>query len=215
MNKLAIVTGASGGIGSALSSVLATHGFDLLLVDKRANQLAELEHELSVNFPNVEIDAIAKNLTDPGAVAEIEAYTDSRNKVPEILINNAGFGTIGMFTEIKWDLEEQMLRLHVITLTNLTKIYLRKMVAKGRGRIMNVASVAGFHPSPLMAVYNASKAYIISFSEAVANEVKDKGVTITVLCPGLTRTGFQKVVGGGEPDFTKSPLLSRDNNDPN
>ena len=101
-----------------------------------------------------------------------------------------------------------MIRLHIETLTHLTKLFLSDMLKKGHGKILNVASVAGYQPSPLMAVYNATKAYVLSFSEALANEVKGTGVTVTVLCPGLTRTGFQKNVGVGDPDFSKNNWIS-------
>jgi len=101
-----------------------------------------------------------------------------------------------------------MINLHIFTLTRLTKLYIKDMVISGSGRVMNVASVAAFLPSPLMAIYNASKAYVLSFSEAIANEVKETGVTVTVLCPGLTKTGFSKVVGNGEANLLKKNWIA-------
>ena len=208
MNELALLTGASGGIGKEMTQILAANGLDLLLIDKDQNALQEQKSTLNRAFPLIEVHILVMDLVNPSSATEVEEYTKHLNVVPTILINNAGFGTLGFFTHNDWDRERSMLQLHVMTLTHMTKIYATQMVAEGRGRIMNVASLAGFHPSPLMAVYNASKAYVISFSEALANEMKGTGVTVTVLCPGLTRTGFQKVVGGGEPDFTKSSWLS-------
>ncbi len=111
-----------------------------------------------------------------------------------MLINNAGFGLFGTFVETDWQREAAMLNLHIMTTTHLTKLILKGMVERGAGKILNMSSLAAFQPGPLMAIYYASKAYILSFSEAIANELKGTGVTVTVLCPGQTKTSFQEVV---------------------
>lgn len=115
----------------------------------------------------------------------------------DVLVNNAGFGTYGAFAETDLGTELEMLQLNIATLTHLTKLFLEKMLAEGNGKILNVASTAAFQPGPLMAVYYASKAYVLSFSEALANELRGTGVSVTALCPGPTRTGFQRRAGMG------------------
>jgi len=113
----------------------------------------------------------------------------------EYLINNAGFGDYGFFTDTDWKKEEEMIDLNIKTLTFMTKLFLKDMTEKGRGKIMNVASVAGFLPGPLMSVYYATKAYVLSFSRAINNELKDRGITVTALCPGPTESNFQEISG--------------------
>ena len=117
-----------------------------------------------------------------------------------MLINNAGYGVFGMFAETDWQREFAMIQLHVVTSTHLTKLFLEGMVSRGYGKILNVSSLAAFQPGPLMSIYYATKSYILSFSESIANELKGSGVTVTVLCPGLTKTGFQKTVGEANPN---------------
>jgi hypothetical protein len=122
---------------------------------------------------------------------EVYDETTKQNIQIDYLINNAGFGDFGMFVETEWNKELQMINLNITTLTQFTKLYLQDMVKRGSGKIMNVASTAAFQSGPTMAVYYATKAYVLSFSEAVDNEVRDKGVTVTTLCPGATESGFQ------------------------
>jgi short-subunit dehydrogenase len=123
------------------------------------------------------------------------------------LINNAGFGDFGMFVDSDWSKELQMINLNITTLTQFTKLYLKDMVKRRNGKIMNVASTAAFQPGPIMAVYFATKAYVLSFSEAVDNEVRDKGVTITALCPGATESGFQAAAAMEESNMVKGKKL--------
>lgn len=186
--KAALVTGAASGLGYEFAVLLAQDGYDLLLVDINESALAQAKQKIAVAH-SVRIDSFIFDLSKPQVAAEIYARIQNRNV--EVLINNAGFGLFGYFSETEWKTEEAMIQLHVMTLTHLTKLFLKDMLAKGKGKIMNVSSLAAFQPGPLMAVYYASKAYILSFSEAIANEVKGTGVTVTVFCPGLTKTNFQ------------------------
>lgn len=210
MNKWALITGASSGIGASMSKVLAEEGYNLILVDKVDFKKQEVYPFISKAYPHLIMHSILIDLTKEDAAKIIYQDVKNKNIKLDILINNAGFGILGLFSEIDWEKEKRMIRLHIETLTYLTKLFLSDMLIAGEGKILNVASVAAFQPSPLMAVYNATKAYILSFSAALANEVKGSGVSVTVLCPGLTRTGFQKSVGVGDPDFTKNSWFSDD-----
>jgi len=199
MRKTALITGAAGGIGLELAKLLAKDGYDLVLVDK-SEALLTVIPTLQIK-PELLIKPIITDLTRHNVAQEIFDTLQSEDIEIEILINNAGFGNYGAFVETDWETESRMLQLHVLTLTHMTKLFLKGMLQRGKGRIMNVASVAAFQPSPFMAIYFASKAFVLSFSEAIANEVQGSGVTVTVLCPGTTRTGFQETVNAGMPEF--------------
>ena len=209
VRPIALITGAAGGIGFELARLLAAHPCDLVLVDKREKALASAVELLENEFVDPVILTMAVDLTDAESPAIIQRELRNRGIRIDYLVNNAGFGVLGPFSETDWEREDQMLRLHVLALTDLTKRFVSEMLENGGGKVLNVASVAGFQPSPLMAVYNASKAYVLSFSEAIANELQGTGITVTVLCPGLTRTGFQENVGAGNPDMIKNPLISQ------
>jgi hypothetical protein len=185
----ALITGAASGIGFELAKLLAKDGYSLLLVDLDEKTLNEAIAQLQ-RLSDVELVPIVQNLSSPGAALAL--YEKCKTYNPEILINNAGFGLFGFFSETPWDAENAMIHLHVFTLTHLTKLILPDMLKAGRGKILNVSSLAAFQPGPLMAIYYASKAFILSFSESLSNEVKGTGVTVTVLCPGLTKTNFQR-----------------------
>jgi len=188
LKKAALVTGAASGLGLEFSHLLARDSFDLILVDIDRNKLGEAKEILEAKY-GVNVDILHHDLSTPQVAAKI--YAAVKGREIEVLINNAGFGLSGFFSKTNWQAEEAMIHLHVLTLTHLTKLILKDMLEKKSGSIMNVSSLAAFQPGPLMAVYYATKAYILSFSEALANEVKGTGVTITVFCPGLTKTGFQ------------------------
>lgn len=189
MKSLAVVTGAASGLGLEFSRLLAADSYDLLLVDIDRAGLEEIEPDLENRFGiGVEIHVV--DLGRAGAAETIWSHIGNR-KI-DVLINNAGFGLYGFFADTQWHMEESMLHVHVLTLTHITKLVLTEMLKVGSGRIMNVSSLAAFQPGPLMSVYYASKAYILSFSEALANEVKGTGVTVTVLTPGWFKTNFQK-----------------------
>jgi len=192
----ALITGASSGIGMELARVHAAAGGDLVLVARNKNKLDELKLELETLY-SVKVLVIAKDLSQQNAALEVYNETVSKNISIDYVINNAGFGDFGFFDESNWLKNEQMIHLNITTLTQFTQLYLHDMLKKGSGKIMNVASVAAFLPGPLMAVYFATKAYVLSFSEAVDNEVRDKGISVTVLCPGATESAF-KVAAAAE-----------------
>jgi short-subunit dehydrogenase len=185
----ALITGASNGIGYELAKVHAGKGDNLILVARNKNKLDELKIELEKQF-KITVYTIGKDLSTINAAQEVYDELKQKNIVIDYLINNAGFGDYGFLIETDWNKELQMINLNITTLTHFTKLFLKDMVKKGSGKIMNVASIAAFLPGPTMAIYYASKAYVLSFSEAIDNEVRDKGVTVTTLCPGPTDSGF-------------------------
>lgn len=206
MKNTALITGASSGIGLELAKIHASRGGNLILVARSKGKLDELKAELESSY-GVSVQNIVKDLTLPGSAREVYEETQRQQIQVDYLINNAGFGDFGKFTETDWQKEEQMISLNIGTLTQLTKLYAQEMVKRKRGRIMNVASTAAFQSGPLMAVYFATKAYVLSFSEAVDNEVRDQGVTVTTLCPGPTETGFMAAAAMEESGLIKGKKL--------
>jgi short-subunit dehydrogenase len=190
MSKTALITGASGGIGYELALLFGRDRYDSILVARSREKLDELAARLESEC-RVKTLVLAKDLSKPSAVDEIyEEVTAAAMKV-DALVNNAGFSVYGRFVETELQTELEMLQVDVMALTALTKLFLKGMVQRGTGHVLNLASTAAFVPGPFMAVYYASKAYVLSFSEALANELKGTGVTVTALCPGPTRSGFQ------------------------
>jgi uncharacterized protein len=185
---LSLVTGASSGIGEALARELARRKSDLVLVARSADKLTALAEELGRTH-GIKASVIAADLTAPGATSRVVAEARAVGRI-DVLVNNAGFATFGPFAENDLDEEIEEIRLNVEALTDLTKRLLPDILAT-KGRILNVGSTAAFQPGPMMAVYYATKAYVLSFSEALAYELRPRGVTVTCLCPGPTRTGFQ------------------------
>lgn len=202
----ALITGASNGIGLELAKVHASKGGDLVLVARNKSKLDELKAELESKY-KVKVYTIGKDLSLSNSAQEVYEETTKQNIQIDYLINNAGFGDFGMFVDSDWSKELQMINLNITTLTQFTKLYLKDMVKRRNGKIMNVASTAAFQPGPIMAVYFATKAYVLSFSEAVDNEVRDKGVTITALCPGATESGFQAAAAMEESNMVKGKKL--------
>ena len=191
MSKTALITGASGGIGYELALLFGRNGYDCILVARSEDKLKELAARLE-NEHRVKTLVIARDLSRPSAVAEIYEEVTAASMPVDALVNNAGFPVFGLFVETDPQAELEMLQVNVVALTAFTKLFLGGMVERRAGRILNLASTAAFLPGPLMAVYYASKAYVLSFSQALANELRGTGVTVTALCPGPTRTGFQK-----------------------
>ena len=202
MPETALITGASGGIGEELAHLLAAAHIDVVLVARSRDKLAALAVDL-VRSHGVQAHVIAQDLALPSAPEAIVQDLAARGLPVDILINNAGFGTYGLFAGTPAEEEARLIQVNITALTMLTKLLLPPMLQRRHGRILNVASTAAFQPGPLMAVYYASKAYVLSFSEALSNETSGTGVTVTCLCPGPTRTGFQERAG-----MQESRLLS-------
>jgi short-subunit dehydrogenase len=188
-----LITGASGGIGYELAKLFARDHHNLILIARSGDKLAQIATELRAQ--NVTVKTIALDLATPLAPKFLFDQLQTEGVAIDILINNAGFGAFGEFAQMSADVIFGQIQLNIISLTELTRLFLPAMLARRTGRIMNVASTAGFQPGPLMAVYYATKAYVISFSEALANEVRNSGVTVTCFCPGATHTGFAKRAG--------------------
>ena len=180
----ALITGASSGIGLELARVFAREGYELVLVARSGQRLQEIAAELK----SATVRAIAKDLTLTGACEDIFREVPS----VDVLVNNAGFSTFGKFAGQPLAEQLNIMQLNMSALVILTRLYLDGMIAAHHGRIMNVASTAAFQPGPLMAIYYATKAFVLSFSEAIGNELEGTGVTVTTLCPGPTATSFQE-----------------------
>jgi short-subunit dehydrogenase len=194
MGLSTIVTGASSGIGRELAKLFAEDRQDLVLIARNKKKLDEFARDLTSAF-GVSVCVIARDLARLETPAEIANELTESGIAVETLVNNAGFGVYGPFEKTDGAKDLEMLQVNVAAVTQLTKLFLPPMLERKRGRILNVASTAAFQPGPLMAVYYATKAYVLSFSEALANEVAGSGVTVTALCPGPTDTEFQKEAG--------------------
>lgn len=190
MKKAALITGASDGIGLELAKIHASKGDDLVLVARTLSKLNELKRQLESEF-GIQVHTMQKDLSVPNAAREVYDEVAKKNISIQYLINNAGFGDFGFFHESDWEKQAQMINLNIMALTQFTKLYLEDMIRQGGGKIMNVASTAAFQPGPMMAVYFATKAYVLHFSEAINNEVKENGISVTALCPGPTESGFK------------------------
>lgn len=188
---IAIVTGAASGLGYEFSRLLAAGRHPLLMIDKNEQELIKAR-SIILESIGADADILCLNLSDPGSAEKIMEHLGNRDT--GILINNAGFGLYGHFINTPLETEEEMIRLHVLTLTRLTKLVVKKMADRNAGRILNVSSLAALQPGPLFSVYSASKAYIRSFSLALAAELKGTGISVTVLCPGQTHTNFAREV---------------------
>ena len=197
----ALVTGASFGIGRELASACARDGYDLILTARSEPNLEKAAEEIHRETGRDAI-VIALDLSVPGAGKQLFEEVQRRGLAVGMLINNAGFGLLGRFSELDADRQMQMVHLNVAALTELSRLFLPDMAGRRRGYIMNVASTAAFQPGPLMAVYYASKAYVLSFSIALANEARDVGVKISCLCPGPTSSEFAE-----RAEMTKTKLF--------
>ncbi|MES2589446.1 MAG: SDR family oxidoreductase [Bacteroidota bacterium] len=204
--KTALITGASNGIGLELAKIHASKGGNLVLVARNKQKLDELKLELEEKH-KIQVYVIEKDLSLLNAAKEVYEETKAQNIKIDFLINNAGFGDFGFFYETDWQKESQMINLNITALTEFTKLYLQDMIKNKSGKIMNVASTAAFQPGPTMAVYYATKAYVLSFSEAINNELEDKGITVTALCPGATESGFQDAAAMNESKLVKGKKL--------
>lgn len=191
MNKVALVTGASAGLGVEFARQLGARGYRLVLAARRKERLEELASELG------NARAMAIDLSAPGSVARLNADLADHGEVVDLLVNNAGFGLIGRFAELGANRQHQMVELNVSTLTDLCRLVVPGMIERRSGGIINVASTAAFQPGPNMAVYFATKAFVLSLSEALHEELKPHGIKVSCVCPGPTRTEFGDVAGFG------------------
>jgi hypothetical protein len=191
---VAVITGASSGIGEALAYELARDGYRLVLVARGSDDLNRVAGVITTKL-DVPTIAIPKDLSVIGSAEELDSELASRGLVPDVLINNAGFGLMGRATDLPHDEQLAIIDLNVRATTELSIRCGAAMKKRGRGGIMNISSVAGFLPGPHMAVYYASKAYLTSFTEALSVELKPFGVQVTVVCPGITKTDFQRRAG--------------------
>jgi hypothetical protein len=195
--QTALITGATTGIGYELARIFAQHGYGLVIVARDAQRLNRVKREIETTF-EVPVVVIAADLSRPQSPSEIVDALEKSTIEVEVLVNNAGFNEYGRFTETRLEKETEMIQTNITSLTELTKLLLPAMVKRGRGRIMNVGSTGSFAPVPKNAVYAATKAYVLSFSDAIAEELKGAGVTVTTLCPGATRTEFAGRAGMGD-----------------
>lgn len=190
MAKTVLITGASGGIGRACAHEFAKNGFQPVLVARSEEKMYALRDELQKAY-GIDSLVLAKDLTSESAATELHAQLEEEGVAIDILINNAGFGDYAAFLDSDWDKQRRMVELNVLALMHMTHVFGNAMRKRGSGRILNIASLAAFCPGPYMSIYYASKAFVVSFSEGMAEELKNTGVTITAFCPGPTRTGFE------------------------
>ncbi len=208
MKQVALITGASSGIGKELAIIHAEKKGDLVLVARSSDKLNVLKIELEQKF-GVKVFVIVKDLSLRESVQEIYDELQANGIVVEFLINNAGFGGLGQFAERDWKTDEEMIHLNIRALTALCRIFLPEMIKRNSGRILNVSSTASLMPGPLQAVYFASKAYVTSFSNALAEELSDTKVTVTALLPGAAATEFGAVSGMDKTEMFKKTFPAR------
>jgi len=204
---IALITGASSGIGLELAREFARDGYDLVLAARRIEPMQALADELKSAGASTTV--IASDLSKPGAAAALAAELDARGLAIEALVNNSGLGDNAKFHVSDQTRIGEMLQVNMVALTELTRLLVPGMVKRGRGKVMMVASTASFQPCPNMAVYGATKAYVLSFGEAIGYELRGTGVSVTVLCPGGTTSGFQKVANTENIRFVKSKTSPR------
>jgi short-subunit dehydrogenase len=204
--QTALITGASSGIGLELAKIHAQKGDNLVLVARSEEKLISLKNDLQ-NQHNIKASVFALDLTKPDSAHQLFDLTEKHNIKIDYLINNAGFGDFEEFSKSDLNKATQMIDLNIFSLTILTKLYLDGMLERKSGKIMQLASTASFQPGPLMAVYYATKHYVLAFSEAIAEELKGSGVTVTALCPGPTASGFQNAADLGDSKLVKGKKL--------
>lgn len=204
--KTALVTGASSGIGAALARLFAQRGYNLVIVARGRQALQDLADDLTRRH-GASVAVLPKDLSLPEAPQEIVAELTRQGTQVDVLVNNAGFASYGAFAETDTQHELQMMQVNMVALTHLTKLLLPGMIQRRSGKILNIASTAAFQPGPLMAVYYATKAYVLSLSEALAEELRGSGVSVTALCPGPTRSGFQERAGMQESRLVQGEIM--------
>lgn len=200
MKKNCLITGAASGIGYEFAKIFIKHSYNLILVDLNKEKLKEIKQDFELKH-KADILIMHKDLSLPDIAVNIYNELTILNIKIDVLVNNAGFGIYGFFSDISWDKQMDLIQLTVITNTHLIKLFLNDMLERNSGKILNVSSIAAFQPGPLMSIYYASKTYLLFLSRAIANELKGTNVTVTTLCPGMTKTMFQKTNGNENPNF--------------
>ena len=203
--KTALITGASSGIGLELAHLFARDGYKLVLLARSRAALQQLAADLQSRY-NIIVRIETKDLAHPGTPFELFRDLQEAGILVDVLVNNAGFGVAGAFSETDWSIEAEMIQVNITALAALTKLFLPQIRAR-EGKLMNVASTAAFQPGPFMAMYYASKAFVLSFTEALSEELRDTGVTVTCLCPGPVKTDFQARAYLAGTKMGESPLL--------
>ncbi|MGC1308386.1 MAG: SDR family oxidoreductase [Phormidesmis sp.] len=189
MNPTALITGASSGIGLELAKTFARNQHNLILVARSEDKLHTLQAELASQH-GIQATVLSHDLTDPKAPQQLFDQVQQNGLTVDVLVNNAGYGDYGEFASSDWEKLQGMILLNVLALTHISRLFLPAMIQRASGKVLNVSSTAAFQPGPMMAVYFATKAYVLSFSEAIAAETEDQGIQVTVLCPGPTQSSF-------------------------
>ena len=190
----ALITGASSGLGADFARDLARRGCNLILVARREDLLRGLSEEITGKH-GVQVDIVPLDLTEPNAAEQLFDRLKAESREIDVLVNNAGYGVFGEFIEIPWERERNMLELDIVVLTHMTKLFVKPMVERGFGYILQVASIGAYQPSPTYATYSAAKSYVLSFGEALRYELRRTGVQCTVVSPGIVATAFRDVAG--------------------
>jgi short-subunit dehydrogenase len=207
MKEVAIITGASGGIGYEIALLFAQQKIDIVIVARNEKKLENIKSVIEKQY-NITVFCVATDLSTSEGIVDINSCVNTNELSVNYLVNNAGFGDYGFFTERSMEKYSEMLGLNIISLTELTYYYAKQMIKNGKGRILNVASTAGFQPDPYFAVYGASKAYVISLTEAIHKEFENTGVTATVLSPGATKTKFMERADMSDAKLYESGVMS-------
>lgn len=202
--KTALITGASSGIGLELTRLFAADGYRLVLVARNRAVLREIGDQLQAQH-GIEVRISPKDLSHPAAPVELYQELQEAGITVDVLVNNAGFGGSGPFLQTDWNHEAEMIQVNITALVHLTKLFLPQISAR-KGKVLNVGSVAAFLPGPYTSIYYASKAFVLHFTEALAEELSESGVTVTCLCPGPVETGFQKRAHVGGSSRANGPL---------
>lgn len=208
--ETALITGASSGLGLEYAKIFAREGYDLVVVARNEGKLYALKNELEQAY-GCTVHVCAQDLSVIDAAQEVFDFTLEQGVSVDVLVNNAGFGDFGDFATCDWAKQFNMVQVNIVAMMQLTELFVGPMIARGHGRILNMSSVASFSAGPKMSVYYASKEYVRCFSEAIADELKGTGVTVTALCPGPTSTGFEKAAAmKGSRMFAFKPATAAD-----
>lgn len=205
MSKYALITGASGGLGIEFARIYANRGYNLVLVARNKQKLNQLKYKLEKHYPTSAI-VFPCDLSEKDAACKIYDFLKSQHIRPYVLINNAGFGDFDYYAFSDWNKQYDMVQVNITALIQLTRLCLPDMIKHG-GKILNVASIAAFEAGPCMSVYYASKSFVLSFTEALAVELKGTGVNVLALCPGPTQTGFESNANLGTSNLFKLPIV--------